>query len=72
MITLIFVLLMLGVFGKMIWFAIRAAWGITKVTFGIVFLPVILIVLAISGLIYIAIPVLIILGIVMIVKSAVS
>lgn len=62
MLTIIFLLLMIVVFGKLIWFAIRAAWGITKVLFSIVFLPIVLIVLALSGLMVVALPVLIIVG----------
>ena len=53
---------MIVVFGKLIWLAMRAAWGITKVLFSIVFLPIVLIVLALSGLMVVALPVLIIVG----------
>lgn len=62
MLTILFLLLMIVVFGKLIWLAIRAAWGITKVLFSIVFLPIILIILALSGLMVVALPVLIIVG----------
>ena len=62
MLTIIFLLLMIVVFGKLIWFAIRAAWGITKVLFSIVCLPIVLIVLALSGLMVVALPILIIVG----------
>ena len=62
MLTIIFLLLMIVVFGKLIWFAIRAAWGITKVLFSIVFLPIVLIVLALSGLMVVALPILISVG----------
>ncbi len=62
MLTIIFLLLMIVVFGKLIWLAIRAAWGITKVLFSIVFLPIVLIVLALSGLMVVALPILIIVG----------
>lgn len=62
MLTIIFLLLMIVVFGKLIWLAIRAAWGITKVLFSIVFLPIVLIVLALSGLMVAALPILIIVG----------
>ena len=37
MLTILFLLLMIVVFGKLIWLAMRAAWGITKVLFSIVF-----------------------------------
>lgn len=62
MLTILFLLLMIVVFGKLIWLAIRAAWGITKVLFSIVFLPIVLIALALSGLMVVALPILIIVG----------
>ena len=70
MITLIFIILMIIVFGKLLLWSIKAAWGITKILFTVVFLPIILIALALSGAIYIAIVLLIIGGIVTLVKSA--
>lgn len=69
MMTLIFVILFFGIFGKMAAFAFRAAWGLTKVIFTLVFLPIIVIGFALSGLIYVAFIGLIIAGIVMLVKS---
>ncbi len=70
MITLIFIILMIMVFGKLLIWSIKAAWGITKILFTVVFLPIILIALALSGAIYIAIVLLIIGGIVTLVRSA--
>lgn len=70
MITLIFIILMIMVFGKLLIWSIKAAWGITKILFTVVFLPIVLIALALSGDIYIAIVLLIIGGIVTLVKSA--
>lgn len=70
MITLIFIILMIMVFGKLLIWSIKAAWGITKILFTVVFLPIILIALALSGAIYIAIVLLIIGGIITLVKSA--
>lgn len=40
MFTLIFVILMFMVFGKLLVFAIKAAWGITKIIWTIVVLPI--------------------------------
>lgn len=60
MITLLFCILMFTVFGKLALVAIRAAWGISKVIFGLVLAPLFLIVLLISGLVYIALPLLLI------------
>lgn len=64
MFTLIFMILLFSVFGKLLSLSVKAAWGITKVLFTLVLLPIILIALVIGGLIYIAFPVLIIVGIV--------
>lgn len=70
MLTFIFIILMIAVFGKVIGLAIKAAWGLTKVIFTIVFLPAILIVMAISGFMTLAVIALIIGGIVALVASA--
>ena len=67
MLTLLFIILMFGIFGKMIGLAFRATWGITKICFRLVFLPLVLIGLVLGGLIYIAIPLLVIAGIAMLV-----
>ena len=64
MFTLIFLILMFMIFGKLLVFAIKAAWGITKIIWTIVVLPIALIALVACGLIYIAVPVLAIVGIV--------
>jgi len=64
MLELIFTILMFVVFGKILFFAIKAAWGITKILFTIVFLPLVLIVLALMGLFYIAMPALAIIGLI--------
>ena len=64
MLELIFTILMFVIFGKILFFAIKAAWGITKILFSIVFLPIVLIVLALMGLFYIAIPVLAVIGLI--------
>ena len=51
---------MFSVFGKLTLVAIRAAWGISKVIFCLVLAPLFLIILLISGLVYIALPLLLI------------
>ena len=45
-------------------FGIKAAWGISKFLLTIVLLPVILVGLVVGGLIYLAFPILIVVGIV--------
>ncbi len=64
MLTLIFIICMFAVFGKVAFLAIRGAWGLTKVLFTLIFLPFILIGLVLKGLIFVALPILVILGIV--------
>ncbi len=71
MITL-FVILMITVFAKMIGLAFRATWGLTKIFFGLIFLPLTLIGLVIGGLVSFAVPILVIMGIVMLIKAIVS
>lgn len=46
MLTLLFIFLMLGVFGKLVGLAFRATWGVTENLFSSDFLPVVLIGLA--------------------------
>lgn len=49
--------------GEICWFAIKAAWGITKFAFSILFFPIIVIGMLIAGLAYLALPLLIIFAI---------
>lgn len=64
MLELLFTLLMFVVFGKILIFAFRATWGISKILFSVVLLPLFLIILVVSGLITLALPILIVVGIV--------
>lgn len=64
MLTLLFIILLLIVFGKLLGFAIKASWGILKILFTVIFLPVLLILLVVVGLMYVALPVLLVLGVV--------
>ena len=68
MINLIFTIFMLLIFGNILMFAIRMAWGVTKVLFSLVFLPVFLVVLVLAGLIKLALPILAIVGLVSIIS----
>ena len=69
MLELIFFVLMIVVFGKMIGFALRASWGIMKLLCTVIFFPVILIGMVVGGLMYIAFPLLIVGGIIALVTS---
>lgn len=69
MLTALFIILMFAVFDKMIIFAFKASWGILKVLLTIIIFPLFLIGLFFSGLVYIALILLLIAGIVSVVKS---
>ena len=69
MLTFLFIVLMFGVFGKLLVFAIKATWGITKIIVNIVFLPLIIIGLFVSGLTYVALVALAVVGIVTLMKN---
>lgn len=68
MFIILFAVLMIGVFGKLLIFAIKGAWGITKILFSIVFLPLILIGIAAAGFLYIAIIAVFVIGIISLIK----
>lgn len=69
MVSLLFVVCMIWIFGKLLFFGIKAAWGISKFLATIVLLPLALIGMVVGGLIYIAFPLLIVVGIVMMIFS---
>ena len=64
MLELVFIILMFLIFGKMIVFAVKAAWGISKIVCTIVFLPLFLVGMVFAGLIGIALPILLVVGVV--------
>ena len=64
MITLIFMFCMFAVFGKIAFFALKAAWGVTKLVLTLVLLPVTLVLMVAAGLIHLALPILVIVGII--------
>lgn len=64
MLSLLFAICMIWIFGKLLLFGIKAAWGISKFLFTIVLLPLILIGMVVGGLIYIAFPILIVVAII--------
>ena len=70
MLTLIFIFCMIAVFGKLVFLAIKGAWGLTKILFTLIFLPFMLIGLVLKGLIFIALPALVIIGIVALITGA--
>ena len=64
MLTFLFFILMLAVFGKILGFAIKATWGISKIIFSVVLLPLFLVGLVLKGLLTLALPILVVIGIV--------
>lgn len=64
MLAFIFMVLLFMVFGKMLVFAVKAAWGVTKIVCTVVLFPLILIGMVVGGLIKIALPVLLIVGVI--------
>ncbi|MDD2958025.1 MAG: hypothetical protein PHR92_05790 [Lachnospiraceae bacterium] len=69
MLTLLFTIMMFVVFGKLIGLAFRATWGITKILVTVVLLPVVLICMVAGGLIFFALPILAIVGLVTLFSS---
>ena len=55
-----FIIGILVLMGKVGWIAVKAAWGLLKVLLFILFLPAILVVLFVVGLVKLAIPLLVI------------
>lgn len=70
--TILFTVLMLLVFGKLLLFAIKLSWGILKIFGFLIVLPIILIAVFASGLIYLAVIGLVIVGIATLVKAIIS
>ena len=50
MLELLFFIFLFGIFGKLFFFGMRAAWSISKLLITIVFLPVILLGMVFGGL----------------------
>lgn len=62
--SIIFIILMFIVFGKLLKFAIKATWGIAKIVVSLIMLPLFLVGLVLSGLLVLALPILLVVGIV--------
>lgn len=67
---MLFFILFFIIFGKLLKFAFRATWSLTKAMFFIVFLPLILVGMVLGGLVYIALPILLIVGLASLLKTA--
>ena len=64
MLTILFLIFLFGIFGKLFFFGIRAAWGISKFILMLVFFPLILFGMLVAGLIHLAFPLLLIFGVI--------
>ena len=64
MLTILFLICLIWIFIKLFLFGIKAAWGIFKILLTVVSIPLILISMVVLGLIYVAFPILIVIGIV--------
>ena len=60
MLTLLFVIFALAFAGRIVIWALKAAWGITRVVFTVAFFPIILVGVILLGLVKIALPLVII------------
>lgn len=69
MFTIFFIALLLWFIGSVLRLAIRATWGITKIVFSLIVLPVVAIVAAFAGLMTIALPVLLVVGIITLIAN---
>ncbi|MBO4844740.1 MAG: hypothetical protein J5525_00270 [Lachnospiraceae bacterium] len=69
MITLLIIISMAIMF-KILVFGLKAAWGIARLLLTLIVFPVIMVGLLMAGLIYLAIPILIIAGIIALVSSS--
>ena len=63
MLTLIMMIMFFAVFGKLLVFAFKVGWGMLKIAAYLIFLPAIVLMMIFGGLIYVALPILVIAGI---------
>ena len=64
MLSLIFWILMFMTFGKILKFALKMAGGISKIIVSLVLLPLFLVVLVLKGLMFLALPILVVVGVI--------
>ncbi len=63
MLTLIITIMFFLVFGRLLLFALRVGWGIFKIAAFLILLPALVLMMIFGGMIYIALPILIVAGI---------
>ncbi len=64
MLTFLTLIIFFAVFGRLLVFGLRLGWGIMKLVGFVVFLPVIILGMIVGGLAFVALPILVIIGIV--------
>ena len=62
MLELLFTILMFVVFIRVMIIAVKTTWSLAKIVIGIIILPITLIVLLLGGMIYLAFPILVVIG----------
>ena len=65
----LFMILMFYIFGKLFFFGLKAAWGLSKFILTIILLPITLMVIVSFGLLYFAFVLLIVVGIISFFKT---
>lgn len=65
----LFMILMFYIFGKLFFFGLKAAWGLSKFVLTIILLPITLMVMVSCGLLYFALVLLIVVGIISFFKT---
>ena len=65
----LFIILMFYIFGKLFFFGLKAAWGLSKFVLTIILLPITLMVMVSCGLLYFSFVLLIVVGIISFFKT---
>lgn len=65
----LFMILMFYIFGKLFFFGLKAAWGLSKFILTIILLPITLMVMVSCGLLYFAFVLLIVVGVISFFKT---
>lgn len=72
MLTIIFIIALIWLAWKMLILEIRAAWGIAKIFCTTLLFPLFLLGMVCAGLLYIAVPILMIAGIIVLIRGAID
>lgn len=70
MFTVMMTIMLFVVFGKLLVFALKVGWGMFKIAAFLIFLPAIVLMMIFGGLFYLALPILVIAGIIGLVQGA--